>query len=191
MKKYLFIVLLVGVGISNAQTLYTGIGYSKNAYNENDILDLYDMSSFNGYQFGVEHSIKNITFGIGINLIGNKAKLKDTQIEVAESYRYLSIHLTYSYPIMNKYKPYIGLMIGDNVFADATIKGYGYSDEYNIEIKHHNSLMVGMDYMFTPKVGLRISYSRSLNDIGKDIMKTDNWKNHTLGFTVLLNRSDS
>ena len=167
MKKYLFIVLLVGLGSS--QTLYTGLGYSNNMYNENDILDFYDMSSFNGYHYGVEYSLSNISFGVGVNLTGNRAKLKTTQVEVVESYEYMSAQLTYSYPIMDKYKPFVGLMIGDYVFADATISGIGSAQQDNIEIDHFNSLLVGLDYMFMPSLGLRLTYAHGLNDIGQPV----------------------
>ena len=188
MKKYLLIVLLVGVGFS--QTFYAGLGSSYNIYNEDDIDELFDMSPFNGYQFGVEHSLNNINLGIGINLTGNRAKLKTTQIEVAERYKYMSAHLTYRYPIKDKYLPFVGIMIGNHVFADAIISGNSSSQESDIDISPNNALLVGLDYMLLPTLGLRFTYSHGLNDIGKDVEEPLNWKNRTFYLSLLINSAN-
>ena len=183
MKKYLFIVLLVGVCFG--QKLYVGLDLSKNIYNDKDYSDLYTQSFFNGYQLGFEHSYKNFHFGIGTNLKGNKSKIDSTQIEALNSYEYFSVHLIYGLNVSSKIRPIGGFAIGDYIFNKNTIKGGGTEVSSDIDMTTPYSAIIGFDYYITPQIGFRLAYNRILNNLVKNIDDDLNWKNHSFSFSLL------
>tara|TARA_B100000965_G_scaffold279754_1_gene237603 strand:+ start:449 stop:1012 length:564 start_codon:yes stop_codon:yes gene_type:complete len=183
MKKYLFIVLLVGFCFG--QKLYFGLDLSKNIYNNKDYSDLYTQSYFSGYQLGFEQSYKNFHFGLGANHKGNISKVDDTQIEVIDSYDYFSFHLIYSSNILDKIKPIVGFSVGGHVIAKNILKVDGIENYLDMDMTNPYSAIIGCDYYFSPQIGFRLAYSRILNNLVENIDDDLNRKNHSLSFSLL------
>jgi hypothetical protein len=188
MKKYsLFIFLMLSVGFS--QKLFIGLDLSRNIYNNQDFKDLYSQSFYSGYQIGFEQTYKNFHFGISTNLRGNKSKIEDSQSEVINSYEYFSIHSIYNFNVSNKIKPLVGFAFGGNIFDKNKLKVGGIEVSSDVvEMENPYNLILGCDYYITPKLGLRISYNRILNDLIKNVDEDLNWKNHSFSFSFLFDK---
>ncbi len=173
----------------NGLMIVGGMNNSKITYNDGVVADNVDVTSQSGIYLGLEKQLNILNVGMAINQRGANysATIFGNLWEGTDIYNYLSIYGLYPYRFGNKAALFGGLQFSIGTGGSTELTVSGSTESSTIDAKDLSSeigLLVGGDYWFKTRFGLRFMIYQGFTEVLTDAPEEENYKNS--GSSLLL-----
>ena len=204
MKKVL-VVLIISMGMyaQDGITVVGGITMSKFKYNDRSIFDEiasdFKINNIQGFSISIEKMINSLKIGSSYVQRGTRYQIYYSDLfdmtvsssaEIEMTLNYISGYILYPHLLDEKLSAFGGIQAGTSLGGTLKISSESENDSDTIESDELNldyGLLLGLDYFYDTKIGLRASYYYGLGGVAKDVDENRNFKNRTIGLSLLYN----
>jgi len=164
----------------------SGLNFGSIKFNDNDVNDQYNNSMKPGLKLGVEFTGSPFNFGVAFVQRGTKFTFDGD--DIINTYNYFSGYVIVPIPIKNNFSVFSSFHFEKCINGRSIIKYAGNSVSTDLDAEDFGpdlGLTFGLNYMFSPSIGVRTSYYHGFFDVADGVRRENNFKNRGIEISLL------